>query len=364
MTRSINQLAFLNYVKYERLSELINFAYKDSNANKINLYIDLYPLIHSIYNDKLQINYNGYMDVVPLLLNLCAHYRYFFAKYYNVDTTIYLVAGRNHPEISVKIVPDYNRGMIYREQGPSHTVMDEMLQYNLQLLNILCPYLRDIHFLNTEFETGVAIAFIIDQQLDDTPNLVISKDIYPLQLAALMKNTCFLYPYKTAIKNNEPSQDISAIVRNVVNEETAMDFWKFYASTNHYKDFKINDYPIHPLNLSTMMAFSGMPERSLKNIMPNKTVLQYIYTIIGNAPTSCSVDSIFDQFDLDPKIPRHLVINRFHTLDIHYQLESIYRSSSEAILQHFENKIDPMTVKAIIDKYFNKDIPVNLDKLR
>jgi hypothetical protein len=112
------------------------------------------------------------------------------------------------------------------------------------------------------------------------------------------------------------------------------------------------------------MAFSGMPERSLKSIIQNRVVLQYIHSIIANSPVSCSVDSIFDKYELDPKIPRYLITNRFHTLDISYQLESIYRSSSEAILQHFENKIDPVTVRAIIDKYFNKDIPVNLEKLR
>ena len=38
-----------NYIRYERLTELINVEFCNSGYNEINLYIDAYSMIKSIY---------------------------------------------------------------------------------------------------------------------------------------------------------------------------------------------------------------------------------------------------------------------------------------------------------------------------
>lgn len=359
MRRSLDTLAFMNYIKYDRLNELIRYAYAGSNATKINIYIDLYPIIRSIYADTYQVSYDGFMDLVPLLINICAHYRYFFRKGYNVESTIYLVAGRNHSELSTVLVPEYNYTMRKREQGPSHSIMDDMIASNLQIMEIMCPYLPDIHFVNTTFETSVAIGYIIDSQYDKSiPNLVISKDIYPIQLISQYINTSYICPLKT--NDGNTTEDISIILKPTTDKESCREFWKYIFS--HHKMNAPQGLDIHPINFSTTLAFAGLSERSIKSTMHLTTIMGNIYHIIGTASTQCSIDTIFDTFGLDSKMSRENIKNRFHVLDVPYQVESLYRCSNEAILQKFENKIDPITVKAICDKYFN-NIPINLEKL-
>ena len=81
MQKSLDSIVLTNYIKYERLKQLIDYTYAGSSATKINIFIDLYPILRSVYSDTYQVNYHGFMDMVPLLINLCVHYRYFFSRF-------------------------------------------------------------------------------------------------------------------------------------------------------------------------------------------------------------------------------------------------------------------------------------------
>ena len=362
INKSLESIVFLNYIKYERLTELINYAYAGSDATTINLYIDLYPIIRSIYADTYMVSYNGSMDLVPLLINMCVHYRFFFKRYYNVHTNIYLVAGRNLPEISNAIVPNYNYTMAKRQNGPSHTMMDDMLNTNFGIMNILTPYLPDIYFINTNFETSVAMGYIIANQEDVcVPNLVISKDIYPLQLVTSPKfnNTSFIMPFKVMDEENNLN-DVSVIIGSSSNQNNWKDFWEFF--TTHRKIKFSGDILINPANISPILSLSGLSERSINALVQFRVAYGMISQIMGNSASQCSIETLYQHFDLDGKIPRNLVEDRFHVIDIVYQIDAIYTNSSEALLMKFENKHDPQTVKMICDKYFT-NIPINLEKL-
>lgn len=356
MQRNIDSIVLANYIKYERLSSLINYAYTGSNATEINLFLDLYPIIRSIYADTYQVSYHGFMDLVPLLINLCIHYRFFFKKFYGVYATIYIISGRNRPEVNKMLVPEYNYVMQKREVAPTHSVMDEMLSKNFKILSILAPYLPGIHYIDTQFETGVVIGHIIDTKKDNNPNIVISKDIYPLQLAANDRflNTAFLKPFKMS-----SGEDLSVLIQSAEYMNWT-DFWSFVCKERNSN--LPGEIMIHPSNIAPIMSISGIPERSIKSLMQFRSVYRMICQIIGTAAIECSIDSIYSTFDIEANIPRHIIDNRFHTIDIPYQIDSLYSSSSEALLLKFENKYDPGTVKAICDKYFN-NIPIMLDKL-
>lgn len=361
MIKSIENIVFQNYIKYERLAELINYAYAGSSATEINIYIDLYPIIRSIYSDTYNVSYNGFMDLVPLLINMCAHYRFFFKRSYGVHAKIYLVAGRNMPEYVSMLVPEYNFVMQRRNNGPAHSVMDDMIKTNFDIMKILAPYLPDVHFVDTAFETSLAIGYIISKQTDlSVPNLVISKDIYGIQLVTSNRfpNTSFIMPFKKS--EGETNTDVSVIIKSMDNPADWHEFWEFYIT--HRKLKFLPATMINPSNLSPIISLSGLPERTLKTLMQFPSVYCMIEQIIGSASTQCSIESIYSNFDIDGKVPRHIVENRFHCIDLIYQLDTLYSSSTEAILLKFENKHDPQTVKKICDKYF-VNIPINLDKL-
>ena len=361
LNRSLESIVLNNYVKYERLQELINFAYAGSSATEINIYIDLYPIIRSIYSDRYRVTYNNTMELVPLLINMCAHYKYFFSRKYNVHSTIYLVAGKNIPQVSELLVPNYNFVMKSRNNGPIHKVMDDMVRINFDIMKILAPYLPDIHFVESEFETSVAIGYIISKQENPyVPNIVISKDIYGIQLVtnSRFNNTSFIMPCK--VTENNITRDISVIIRSTLDQNTWSDFWNFII--HHRNSSQLPNIFIDPANISPILTLSGLPERSINSLMQFRTAYSMIQQIVGTNCSQCSIETLYNTFDLDGKHPKHIAENRFHVIDIIYQLDAIYSISSEALLLKFENKQDPETVRKICDKYFASN-PINLDKL-
>ena len=293
---------------------------------------------------------------------MCAHYKYFFSRKYNVKSTIYLVAGKNIPQVSELIVPNYNFVMKSRNNGPLHSIMDDMVRINFDIMKILAPYLPDVHFIETEFETSVAIANIISKQENPyVPNIVISKDIYGIQLVtnSRFNNTSFIMPFKV-MNDKNTMDDISVIIRSTLDKNTWSDFWNFII---HHRNAKqLPNVLINPANISPILSLSGLPERSINSLMHFKTIYGMIQQIMGEDGSQCSIETLYSSFDIDSKIPRHIAENRFHTIDIIYQLDAIYSSSSEALLLKFENKQDPETVRKICDKYFASN-PISLDKL-
>ena len=69
----IDGIVFSNAVRYERLRELINYAFVGSNANNINIYIDMYPIIRSIYADTYQVKVDDYIGLAPSIINNIDH---------------------------------------------------------------------------------------------------------------------------------------------------------------------------------------------------------------------------------------------------------------------------------------------------
>ena len=75
-------LCYKSMVKYERLSNLINEYYKNSDSNQIELYIDVSSFIDQLIKkaDQMQnkINTGDNLFISAWILNMCAHYRRFF----------------------------------------------------------------------------------------------------------------------------------------------------------------------------------------------------------------------------------------------------------------------------------------------
>lgn len=352
----IDTIVFSNAVKYDRMKELINFAFVGSNANNINVYLDMYPIIRSIYSDKYNVKVDDYIGLAPSIINLCAHYRLFFRVFYKVESTFYIVCGKNCPELNSRLIPGYNNVMATRLNGVVRSVMDDMIKTNFDIMNLLCPYLPDIHFIKTDYETSVVIGYLIQNQMDKAiPNLVISKDIYPLQLIPQYPNTYFIRPYKAEI-----GHDLSIILKPINSQEDALEFWKYYFSSKH---LKTDTTMIHPINISPVNAMSGMFERSVKSRIRLSHVLNMITQIIGATPVECTLSSIYQSFpELESRVTLLEMENRYHALNVPYQVETLYKDSVEAKTMNLENKRDDAAIRMISSKYF-ENTPLNLNDL-
>lgn len=336
------------FVKYERLAQLISHSFTNSNATELNVYIDLYGIIKTLFSDSYRTDISDYTAMTSTLLNMCGHYRAFFKKL-NVKTKIFLIFSYNIPEINTKLVADYNSKFAGKLKNQ---LIKEMVELNNNLLETICPFLPDIFFLKTEFESSVLIDRLI-RDGNKNPNLIISKDLYPCQLTYLHPSTAFIKPKKL---NGE---DISVIIPPIENINYIDDFWNMYCAARGSLQLARNSIQIHPINFTLLSAMTRFPERNYKSLINNTTANKYILNIVGMEPVKISVQSIVDS-GVD-KIPQQSIDSRQLALDILFMRQA-FDSSIEGITIHLDNMSDPGAVNQICSQYF-KDNPVELYKL-
>ena len=84
------------YIKYNKLLELTLGEFSNTpnaEANKVNIYIDLYDLLYSLYTKHINV-----VDSEPItstIINLVGHLRGYFKRTHKVETKFYLIYGVN-----------------------------------------------------------------------------------------------------------------------------------------------------------------------------------------------------------------------------------------------------------------------------
>ena len=224
---AINLAAIIygSYVKINRLQRIVFDTFSNTSiadATHLNVFIDLYSILHPIFSEHYRVVIENYTDVTAGIINMCAHYRNFF-RGLGVHTSFYLIYSDNICDFNRKFVAGYNDSFYRKSQIKTFR---DIIDTNLDLLNTICPYLPDIHFVKSinNWESSVIIANIIETLNEHSPNLIISRDVYPLQLCALYPWTSYLYPCKFQLKN----EDISVMVPLNEKPNFRNEFWKLY----------------------------------------------------------------------------------------------------------------------------------------
>lgn len=346
---SIDQIIGSSYIRYDRLSEIIKSAFVGSDAETINLFIDMYSILKPLYKNQVY-DIEDYTKVTSNIINICAHYRDFFKTRYGVYTNIYLINSNNTNPLNKKLYCGYNES---NENNLNNHMIKDMINNNINLLNILCPYLPDIHFINSQYETGVVIYDIISRlELENNhPNIILTKDIYNYQLAGICKDVTILRPKKS--KGNDESYYAN----------------KFNLVSIYLKERKVkNEHlysSIRPEMLSLVMCMSSVKERSIKNLCNINITLKHIISAITEFRISNGYNSfniLENAFDFNKLKTSSIVFtNRFKSIDIPFQ-HSIYMDTPECKSISFHNLIDSETVREINNKYFTRN-PLDLDRL-
>lgn len=338
-----------NFVKYQKLSELVLHMFSGSKATSLNLYIDLYGVVKTLFSDSYRTDISDYTASTSTILNMCGHYKSFF-KSLGVNAKIFLIFSYNTCEINRKLVSDYNSKFI-KKMGNSMIL--EMVDLNNGLLETICPFLPNIYFLKTEFESSVLIDYLI-RTGDGNPNLIISKDIYPIQLTDLHDNTGFIKPKKL---NGE---DVSLCIAPKDNVYHIDDFWTLYCAArgNTYTPSRSSIH-IHPVNFSLLAAMTRFPERSLNTLTNITFANKSIFNIVGREPVKLSINSLEESTTL-PFAPQ-IADSRHKSLDVLY-FRPIYDDSIESKAIYLNDLEDPASVNMICAEYF-KNNPVDLTRL-
>ena len=359
---SVESIVYRYFVRYNRLSGAIPYAFSDVNSKVLNIYVDLYGLYRTIYSRSYRTNVTDYVSFTSSIVSLCGHYRTFF-KNMGVHTKIFLISSFNTPSFIKGELPEYNATM---DEKRSNKVISDMMDFNLGLLEILCPYLPDIFYLKTEFESAV-LMYEIMQREGDIPSLIITTDLYPLQLCTMWNNTALLWP-RWSKTSNSTAEDISAICPPRGHFEHEKSFAYIIQRTNGKTTSDTIRGAVIPSNFMLLEAMNQFKDRDLKLLLNVKVASKLINETPGGLETKLYPQDIFNRLKVDEAAGYNLdttifdkIQERFRALDVGFQY-SLFKESMECATLHYENLSDPDALNLINSKYFSSN-PLDLLRL-
>lgn len=347
----IEQMLNSNYVRYNKMVEIISEAFAGSSANHLNIYIDMYSMVKVLYKSDVY-DINDYSSVTSCIINMCAHYREFFWTRFKVTTKFFIVYSKNTPYINNQFYPEYNSKSLYSFN--TNKKVDDMIKNNIELLETLCPYLPDIHFVKGTFETGVIMYDLIcrNELQDNSPHMIITKDVYNYQLVAMRNNIIILRPKKS--KGEDESYYINQ--KNL--------YMKYMQSRN--ADYGNFHSIISPGLISLLMTLTSVKERNIKSLINIKSAIKQLYLGITEYKLlngyNSDLQSIWNALDTAKfSIGQTTFEHRFKAIDIQFQ-HSVYINTPECKEITLNNLYDPDNIKIINNKYFINN-PLDLNRL-
>jgi hypothetical protein len=354
-TVDISTVIYGSYVKMDKLQEIVFKTFSNTSiaeATNLNIFIDLYSILHPIFSEHYRVNIENYTDVTSGIINMCAHYRKFF-KGLAVNTTFYLIYSDNICEFNRKFVAEYNNSFYNKSKIK---MFREIVDNNLDLLNLICPYLPDIHFVKSDnnWESAVIIANIIETLKDGNPNLIISRDLYPLQLCALYPWTSYLYPIKYHGLDN------SIMVPLNEKYNFRKEFWNLYNYVLKQKG-DLDLTTISPINVPLYSAITGFKHRDIYTMYHRVTGKKVIMEINNGIDNKIFESQLLSNVSISKMVNVQVVSAILIALDVTFALP-YYKQDPESSSYEFINIEDNGAINKINAKYFENN-PLELNKL-
>lgn len=342
----IKYILYGQFIKYTSLFKMVSIEFSGSDAEEVNIFIDLYQFLLPIFR---YLNIENYNIICSIIINYCAHLRAYFRSRHRVETNIILVYSSNNSINNYRFYSDYNYA--YKNRINSNNKIMDAVMYNLQLLQVLCPYLPNIYIKIGTVEPAVIIKNIIDNHLlPDEPNIVISNSQYMYQLPANADNV-------TVFRKKTIHKEDASYSYNVIN---AMQAFIFETRKINISEFYNTRY------LSILMTLTGLPQRNVKSFYSLKIGID----ILNHIPVECigDITAIYDNIVkyITYYKKKYSIIdyedfcNKYRSIDIEYQ-SKLYQKLPECLENSWlQDRNDPDNLKAINNKYF-KDEPLNLE---
>ena len=354
---TVEQIIFSSYVRYEKLQSLVYNTFSNTSiasATELNVFIDLYSVLKQVFSTSGRTIITNYTDLTSGLINMCSHYRYFF-RGLGVHTKFYLIFSFNTCEINRKFVNDYNKDFLEKSEIP---LFREMTMSNLELLDLICPYLPDIFFIKSinNYETSIMISHLINRLNDGQPNLIISKDIYPLQLCCIHPYTSYLYPIKYH------GEDLSLMLPISEKPSFRQEFWNLLTNRRKFSESSMEKIMnISPINFPLLSAINRFPERNITSLGNIGTAIDIIYKLVGSNDIKIYPQQLYEDHVIMSKIPVTNVEARLNALDISY-IYPYYDNDPESKSIKLENLPDNGQLQTINAKFFANN-PIDLNRL-
>lgn len=365
-TISPEQVLYGYFIKYHKLKELTLKEFSNTpnaNADKVNIYIDLYDMLYSLYTNK--VNIEDSIAVSATIINLVGHLRGYFRRTHRVETKIYLVYGGTNSDIQNRLIfGGYNRrGMEIISENPK---INKSISEVFGQLEILCKYIQEVYFVQVnEFETGVIIfdRILKEEAINpNIPNIVITKSLYAYQIPAYTTNTRIYRPLKS--KGEDKSY--------VINKNNCLFAYYFDRGNSNTELTQELDSIMRKLNpelINLLMTLAGIRTRGVRPILNITSSLRELEKMVDNHLIINGYNSIidypFDVYRMNPTLieDKSEITSRYKGIDIRLQhmmfLQSIY---AQSIDQSIIDLIDDEGFKFIAGKYYSK-YPLDMNNL-
>lgn len=336
----IEFILYGQFIKYDKLEEIVNKEFDNSNARFVNIFIDAYQMLLPIYKFY---KVDNELSVTSCLINMAIHYRSFFRRY-GVDSNVFILYSPTMSTNNRRFCGEYNNTYIKRMM--SNNTVYQIVNNNLSILGTIVPYLPNIYFKIGTVETTV-MAYDIIQKLDpNIPSIFVTSSQYAFQLPAICPNVILFY------KKKNKDEDYS------VNSSNALD--KFIMETRNQSIDKTN---VDQSWVNGFMVLSGIPKRDIKSLCTYKESLKLLHSISSNY-SIIEPEILYDMvFKCTTRnIDFSTIVNRFNCIDLRYQ-HKMYLTLPESKETSYLSKLNDMnTLLDINDKYF-KHNPISLDRL-
>lgn len=350
---NIMNILYSNFIRYDRMYNLVkeSFQGKAAETNKVNIYLDMNSLTSILYRyNDLEIG--QYSAVTSSMINLCAHIREYFWTRHRTETAFYIVYSPNLASKASIIKPEYNAPNLNKIIA-KQMITDIMMQ-NVELLEIICPYLQDIYFIyEADAETAVVMYNVIGKVGSSDPNIIFTKDQFMYQLVATMPGYTFIFRPK---KLRAQDSDVSWVV-------TKNNLFRMYQE--ELGNANIVDANFSHMLFSLVVSIAGFRCRNLSSSCSIGKAIKIIQQNVDNKLIingyNSDIDYIISNAEGIPDATE--VTQKFLTLDLLRQLRS-YELSAPSLTntKGIINLYDPDAVRAINNKYF-RDNPLDLNRI-
>lgn len=354
---SVENIIYGSFVKMNRLQDITIETFSNTSiasATELNVFIDIYSVLKTIFSESYRTNIDDYTAITSCLINMCGHYRTFF-RTLSVKTKFFLVFSFNTCDINEKFVAGYNNSFKKKSEIP---LFNKLANDNFELLETICPYLPDIFFIRSlrNYESAVIMANLIEKVNANhpAPNLIISKDLYPIQLCYLYPYTSYLYPIKRI------GSDESIMIP--ISEKASAFRYQFWNLISRIRKISLDSIGnISPVNFPLFSAMNRFPERGINGLINISETRNTIMKIVGSEDIKILPKQLYDDVEISSKLPVAIIESRLKALDVEFMLP-YYRNDPESISIKLENRNDSSTLNMINSKYFSKN-PMELGRL-
>lgn len=358
---NVSDAMYGQFIKYDRLYEMTKYAfYGCNNLSSVNIFIDVYSLVEKLYRLGSYLELDDSYSIASCIINLSIHLRAYFESRHRVNSKIFIVYGGANPNHIKEYLPIYNNKNILATE--SNKYLTNIIKDNLDVIEILTPYLYDIYsVVDYENEFNTLTSFIIDNLNDKkdknnaSNNIIYSKDTLSYQLVAFKPFTFLYRPKKSYVGDNSWVVTKSTLYNAYRNGELGLK--------------KIIDTDLHVLLFSMYQAISGVRSRSLQSIKSANTTISILENGIENnrllnGYNPSALNGItFELLFKDTSIDYIDIRNRYNAIDLQNQT-TIFKSrpDSNNVFKNIINLYDPDSVRNINSKYFQK-YPLDLNRV-